>query len=110
MEPRKDSAAPTVGDGAAAQAPGNGLDAAIIPADRSPLRQALDDAIAEADGYKLSMDDLTVLSFQVDPFRLDTPANHKLAAWLADTVTRLGLGDRRIHNRGMHYMILGQPK
>jgi hypothetical protein len=78
--------------------------------DRSPLRQALDDAIAQANGSKLSMKDLTVLSPQIDPFRLDTPANHKLAKWLADTAATLGLGDRKIHNRGMRYMILGQPK
>jgi hypothetical protein len=78
--------------------------------DRSPLRQALDNAIAEANGSKLSMKDLTVLSPQIDPFRLDTPASHKLAAWLAEAAQTLGLGDRRIHNRGLHYMILGQPK
>jgi hypothetical protein len=78
--------------------------------DRSPLRQTIDDTIAAANGAKLSMKDLTVLSPQVDPFRLDTPANHKLAKWLADTATTLGLGARKIHNRGLHYMILGQPK
>jgi len=74
----------------------------------SPLRQALDTAIAEANGSKLSMKDLTVLAN--DPFRMDTSANHKLAEWLAETATTLGLGDRKIHNRGLHYMILGQPK
>jgi outer membrane receptor for monomeric catechols len=67
---------------------------ADIGSDRSPLRQALDAAIAEAkangDG-KLSMKDLTVMSDQADPFRLDTPANHKLAQWLADTVATQGL-------------------
>jgi hypothetical protein len=78
--------------------------------DRSPLRQALDAAIAESNGSKLSMQDLTVLSPQADPFRLDTPANHKIGKWLADTAANLGLGSRKIHNRGLHYMILGQPK
>jgi hypothetical protein len=82
----------------------------VIDNDRSPLRQALDTAIAEANGSKLSMKDLTVLSPQIDPFRLDIPANHNLGKWLADTAATLGLGDRRIHNRGLHYMILGQPK
>jgi hypothetical protein len=77
--------------------------------DRSPLRQALDAAIAESNGgAKLTMTALTVL--KNDPFRLDTPANHKLAKWLADTAATLGLGARKIHNRGLHYMILGQPK
>jgi hypothetical protein len=74
--------------------------------DRSPLRQALDASIAETGA---SMADLTVLSTPVDPFRLDTPANNRLAKWLADTIATLGL-TRRIHNRGLHYAILGQPK
>jgi hypothetical protein len=78
--------------------------------DRSPLRQALDNAIAEADGRKLSMKDLTVMSELSDPFRLDTPTNHDLGKWLAGTAATLGLGERKIHNRGLHYMILGQPK
>jgi hypothetical protein len=76
--------------------------------DRSPLRQALDTAMAKANGSKLSMKDLTVLAN--DPFRMDTPANHTLAKWLAETAATLGLGDRKIHNRGLHYMILGQLK
>ncbi len=51
----------------------------------------------------------TVLSPQVDPFRVDTPAGHRDGAWLADTITRLGV-TRQIHNRGLHYILLGQPK
>jgi hypothetical protein len=78
--------------------------------DRSPLRQAIDAAIAEANGSKLSMKDLTVLSPQIDPFRLDTPVNHKIGKWLADTAATLGLGDRKIHLRGLHYMVIGWPK
>src|SRR3954447_26006064 len=38
---------------------------------RSPLCRALDAAIAEANGSKLSMKDLTVLAVQSDPFRTD---------------------------------------
>ena len=56
------------------------------------------------------MKDLTVLSPQIDPFRLDTPANHKIGKWLADTAATLGLGDRKIHLRGLHYMVIGRPK
>jgi hypothetical protein len=82
--------------------------------DRSPLRQALNDAIAEAKangGGKLTLNDLTVQSPQVDPFRMDTPANHKLAKWLLDTVTTLGLRDEeKIHNRGIHYLIVTAPR
>lgn len=75
--------------------------------DRSPLRQALDTVIAERGG---SLKDLTVLAQQRDPFRLDTPANHKLGEWLAATARNIGLSNRKIHLRGLHYMVIGQPK
>jgi hypothetical protein len=95
--------------GALEETTGLEVDSSLPPATLiSPLRQALDDAIAETDGRKLSMKDLTVLTN--DPFRMDVPANHKLAKWLTDTASTLGLGDRKIHNRGLHYMILGQLK
>jgi hypothetical protein len=73
-------------------------------ANGSPLRRLLEDTAA-TEG--LSLKDLTVLSPQVDPFRLDTPANHRDGKWLADAVATLGLldGDRMIHERGMHYAI-----
>ncbi|SRR6266545_858390 len=70
----------------------------------SPLRQALEAAMVE---HGLSMKDLTVLSPQVDPFRLDTPANHRDGAWLAEAASTLGLldGGRQIHLRGLHYAV-----
>jgi hypothetical protein len=57
--------------------------------------------------HGMSMKDLTVLSDQVDPFRLDTPANHRDGRWLADAAQTLGLltGERKIHLRGLHYAI-----
>jgi hypothetical protein len=70
------------------------------------LRRALEDAAA-ASGCPLK--DLTVLATQRDPFRLDTPANHRLGEWLAGTAAGIGLGDRRIHLRGLHYMMVSQP-
>jgi hypothetical protein len=73
----------------------------------SPLRQALEAAATESG---CSLKDLTVLAVQRDPFRLDTPANHALGEWLASTASRLGLGSRQIHPRGLHYMFIGQPK
>src|SRR5829696_7185935 len=76
----------------------------------SPLRQALDAAIADANGSKLSLKDLTVLAPQNDPFRLDRPAAHRDGGWLAITARDLGLGDRKIHLRGLHYMVIGRPK
>jgi hypothetical protein len=66
------------------------------------LRQTL--GAAQGDDY--SMDDLTVLSQQTDPFRLDTPARHEWGAWLALQASELGLGDRKIHLRGLHYMLV----
>jgi hypothetical protein len=74
----------------------------------SPLRQALLDAKAEH-GY--SMGEMTVLTADNDPFRQDTPANRIDAQWLVDTVASLGgIDGRKIHLRGLHYMILGSIK
>jgi hypothetical protein len=53
---------------------------------------------------------MTVLAPQNDPFRVDTPARHRDAEWLAVHVRELGLGDRRIHLRGLHYALLDVPK
>jgi hypothetical protein len=75
--------------------------------DRSPLRQVLAEAAAE---HGCPMKALTVLAPQNDPFRLDTPARHRDGEWLAVTAAQLGLGDRKIHPRGLHYMVLGRPK
>jgi hypothetical protein len=76
-------------------------------AEVSPLRQLLDKTAANEG---CSMKDLTVLATQNDPFRIDTPARHRDGAWLAITAEDLGLGTRRIHLRGLHYMVIGRPK
>jgi hypothetical protein len=73
----------------------------------SALRRALEDAIAEEGG---SLKDFTVLAAQNDPFRVDTPAGHRDGEWLAVTARELGICDRRIHLRGLHYMLIGRPK
>jgi hypothetical protein len=73
----------------------------------SPLRAALDKVIGE---QGCSLKDLTVLAPQNDPFRVDTPARHRDGKWLAITARDLGLGDRKIHLRGLHYMVLGRIK
>lgn len=49
---------------------------------------------------------LTVLSIQVDPYRLDTPAGHRDGAWLAEQLYRAIGSERRIHWRGLHYAIV----
>jgi hypothetical protein len=69
----------------------------------SPLRAALDAAIAEA-GYTLNR--LTVLARENDPFRVDTPARHRDGQWLATLIEDLGLGGRDIYPRGLHYAIV----
>jgi hypothetical protein len=70
----------------------------------SPLRQLLDKTAANEG---CSLKDLTVLSPQVDPFPLDTPANHRNAEWFTTVVRELGYGvdGRTIHLRGLHYAI-----
>jgi hypothetical protein len=55
------------------------------------------------------MESVTVLAPQNDPFRVDTPAGHRDGAWLATTLDRLGVAGRR-HLRGLHYILIGQPK
>jgi hypothetical protein len=62
-------------------------------------------AVIESAGGSLK--DHTVLSVQVDPYRLDTPANHGVGKWFADQMERLDLLRRRLHLRGIHYALLG---
>jgi hypothetical protein len=60
---------------------------------------------AEVNGLPLK--DLTVLSSSRDPYRLDTPANHRDAKWLADCYNEVHQGGR-IHLRGLHYKLVGR--
>jgi hypothetical protein len=69
----------------------------------SALREALEQACVQA---RCSANALTVLAVQNDPFRVDTPARHRDGAWLALHAERLGLGHRRVHLRGLHYMLV----
>lgn len=71
--------------------------------ERSLLRAALDEC-----GVPLK--DVTVLATQNDPFRQDTEANHRDGSWLAMQVDELGLTDRDIHLRGLHYALLGTTR
>ena len=65
------------------------------------LRRVLEDAREES---RCNRDALTVL--QVDPYRLDTPANHRDGAWVAEQLERAIGPHRRIHWRGLHYAIV----
>lgn len=71
----------------------------------SGLRATLEAAMSK-DGLKMA--DLTVLATQNDPFRVDTPAGHRDGQWLAMHAEKLA--GRRIHLRGLHYMVLGEKK
>jgi hypothetical protein len=57
---------------------------------------------------KASLTDLTVLSPQNDPFRLDTPANHTKGRWFREHMEACGLFRTagKIHNRGIHYAMV----
>jgi len=52
--------------------------------------------------------DLTVLSAQVDPYRLDTPSGHRDGSWLAKQLDRAIGKKRRIHWRGLHYALVAR--
>jgi hypothetical protein len=52
--------------------------------------------------------ELTVLSAQVDPYRLDTPSGHRDGVWLAKQLNRLVKRGKKIHWRGLHYVIVSK--
>lgn len=58
----------------------------------------------------LGLGDLTVLSAQNDPYRLDTKANHQKAKWFRDAMDAVGRleGPSTIHNRGIYYAFVGE--
>jgi hypothetical protein len=58
----------------------------------------------------IGLGELTVLSPQNDPFRLDTEANHINGKWFLEQMQATGLMDRAnpIHNRGVHYAIVSR--
>ena len=60
---------------------------------------------AAASANLLELDDLTVLSRNLDPYRFDTATGHAEGRWFAAQVERFFLG-RRVHLRGLHYAIL----
>lgn len=60
----------------------------------------------ECDALGLRYDDLTVLSRHNDPFRLDTAAAHRDAAWFAEHFNQHVAPLRTIHLRGFHYILV----
>jgi hypothetical protein len=68
------------------------------------LGKILTDLVCKA---RVTRQSLTVLSHSNDPFRLDSPSNHRNGEWLRDQMRKHKLLDRTspIHNRGIHYTI-----
>jgi hypothetical protein len=69
------------------------------------LRSLLESVRTES-GHTLS--DLTVLSPQIDPYRLDTTAGHRDGKWLAKELNRAIGRTRHIHWRGLHYALVAK--
>src|SRR5262249_60175651 len=67
------------------------------------LRSVLEKACTKA---ACSLGDLTVLSAQVDPYRLDTPSGHRDGNWVAEHLDRLVGRSKKIHWRGLHYTLI----
>ena len=67
---------------------------------------------ATKDHCGIGLGELTVLSPQNDPFRLDTPTNHEVGKWFLNQMKQCGLLSRTnpIHNRGVHYAIVSRDK
>jgi hypothetical protein len=62
------------------------------------------DTAAACGGYEIK--DLTVLSPQNDPYRLDTTDGHEFGKWFADQVANLVKPAARVHLRGLFYLIV----
>jgi hypothetical protein len=70
------------------------------------LRQQIE---AAATTKHVSLNALTVLSAQRDPYRLDTPAGHALGQWFAAQVDRFVSPGQTVHLRGLHYRLVSAP-
>jgi hypothetical protein len=71
------------------------------------LRRILETACED---HKASLADLTVLSAQVDPYRIDTPAGHRDGAWVAEQLAKLYGPAQKLHLRGLHYALVQDGK
>ena len=67
-----------------------------------PLRTILEEAAQTTGG---TMNDFTVLAQHLDPYRVDTPAGHRDAAWFAEQVARFVGTYGIIHLVGLRYQI-----
>ena len=67
------------------------------------LRSVLEKACLKTGG---GLSALTVLSPQVDPYRLDTPSGHRDGQWVAEQIDRAVRRGKTIHWRGLHYVLV----
>jgi hypothetical protein len=67
------------------------------------LRRILETACEEQEA---SLNDLTVLSAAVDPYRIDTPAGHRDGQWLGAQLNTIFGSAGHAHWRGLHYGIV----
>jgi hypothetical protein len=75
----------------------------FLSKDAGALPRVLEEA---RNDLKCTRNKLTVLSPQLDPYRLDTAAGHRDGAWLAKQLELAIAPSRRIHWRGLHYAIV----
>src|SRR5271166_678237 len=71
---------------------------------RGPLAIKLEEM--QIKGTACRLEDLTVMSAQTDPYRIDSPDAHKSGQWLAEQVKRFVPSDETIHLRGLHYAMV----
>lgn len=67
----------------------------------------LSERLEEAKEFDFKMKDVTVLDPKLDPYRLDTPANHARGQWFRDAYLKVHTSGERIHLRGLHYKFVG---
>jgi hypothetical protein len=94
-----------INDPKAREAAAKALEAKVVslaPVGKGPLARMLMETKRE---FGLRQDELIVLSSGKDPYGQDTPEGHKIGRWLK---VRLDLHapDRRIHLRGVHYLLV----
>ena len=70
-----------------------------------PLRNAMG---TRADEAGLLLADLTVLSKELDPYRLGQPEQHRDAKWVVEQIERAYRPDQRVYGRGLHYAFVTQ--
>jgi hypothetical protein len=69
------------------------------------LRRVLEEACEEEN---VTRDEMTVLSVENDPFRLDIPSRHRDGSWFAEMMASVSAEALTIHLRGLHYQLVAR--